>query len=314
MKRYLILIISLAFLIGCNNHERAPKHTKYGTNWELDNLFGKVKTLEQFRANIINFETNQTEDPIIKSRKKFTETGLLVYHETFSNFGELEQRLDNEFDSYGNRVKSNSVNFLIPFKSTETAEYDDEGRLVYASVVFDDTLHAEGTYKYDHLNNIIAHRNIQNGDTTFVFFEYEYNEQDQMIWRKQIEESDEGTYEYITEFRYDNSGNNIELFNATEILGELKIQHEYNAENKLIKTKEFQDGNITKETTFDIYSNPISVKHFSWGEFVRELKHEYSFDKVGNWIEKRTFLNENEGQESGFKLVFIETRKIEYYE
>jgi hypothetical protein len=313
MKRFLILFFSLVIFIGCTNREHTHKYQSFGNAWEHDNLFGKVKTLEEFRANVINFNTNQTEESIIQFRKKYSETGQLIYHETFSNFGELEQRLQNEFDSSGNRVKTNLENFLFPFKSTETAVYDDEGRLVFTSGTFDDTLHVSAVYKYDHLNNLFTQKSIQNSDTSSVFFEYKYNVQDQIVWRKQIDVSNEGVYEFITEFLYDNAGNNIELFNTSEILGELKIQHEYNAENKLIRTTEFQDGYKSRETTFDIHQNPILVKHFYSSEFVSELKHDYSFDRTGNWIERRTFLNENDGDKRAFKLIFFETRKIEYY-
>jgi len=66
MKRHIIKILSFLFLIGCNSVDYKPKYKDFGNAWEKENLIGKVKSLKQYKANITDIETGETESPIIE--------------------------------------------------------------------------------------------------------------------------------------------------------------------------------------------------------------------------------------------------------
>jgi hypothetical protein len=91
MKRQMINTISILLLIGCNNIDYKPKYKDFANSLERENLIGKVKKLEQFKANVTDIETSKTDNPIIEFKKEFTESGNISYKEQFDNFGTLEQ-------------------------------------------------------------------------------------------------------------------------------------------------------------------------------------------------------------------------------
>jgi len=313
MQRKIITILSFLLFLGCNNKDYKPKYKDFENSLEHENLIGKVKTLEQYKANVTNFETAETGKPIIEFKKEFTITGNISYQEYFNNLGNVEQSVKNEFDNKGYRIKSVSENFTQNSKSIGTAKFDTLiKKQVSAHVIFNDSIDFVAYFKYDKNGNLVEHKSIQNGDTTSNNFKYKYNDKEEILLKKQIQNSEYGTNEYINEFKYDFKGNLIEISNKSDF-GESKLTYEYEGENRIIKTTEYSEGQIAKETVFDKFYNQVLIRFYESNTLHKEIIYEYKFDKIGNWIQREASMRECFGDNKTLPI-YAETRKIEYYE
>lgn len=313
MERQIISILSFLFLIGCSNVDYKPKYKDFENSWERENLIGKIKTLEQYKANVIDFETGETEKPIIEFKKVFTEAGNISYQEHFDNFGNLEQYVKNEFDNKGYRIKSLSENFNMNSKSIETAKFDTViKKQVSAHVIFNDTIDFTAFFKYEKNGNLAEQKSIQNRDTTSNQFVYKYNDKEEILLKKQIQNSEYGVNEYLNEFKYDQNGNLIELSNKSDF-GESKSIYKYDGENRIKKLTEYSSGQIEKETVFDRFYNQTLVCFFVSNALHKEMRYKYKFDNTGNWIKRDVFMKEHFGDKKTLPI-YTETREIKYYE
>lgn len=313
MKRQITKILIITLLFGCNSIDYKPKYKDFANAWERENLIGKVKKIEQYKAIVTNFKTEKTDYPIIEFKKEFSETGNILYQEDFDNFGKLEQCLKNRYDKNGYRTESVSENFVIPAKSIEKVIFDTLiGKQLSAHVISNDTLKLEVFFKYDKNKNLIEHTSIQNGNTTSGRFEYKLDGEERILFKKQIDEGEFGINETINEFHYDAEGNLLELVSKSEF-GEMKSTYEYDSEKRIKKITEYQSGLIDKETLFDKFYNKTLVRIYKSNEFNQEMKFEYEFDKKGNWIQRDVFKKEH-SEDNKTILVYKEIRKIEYYE
>lgn len=314
MKRQIIKTLIIALLFGCNNIDYKPKYKDFANAWERENLIGKVKKLEQYKANVTDFVTEKTDKPIIEFSKEFSETGNILYQENFDNFGKLEQCMKNQYDKNGYRTESVSENFVVPTKSVEKANFDTlTGRQLSAHVISNDTLKFEAFFKYDKYKNLIEQTTVQNGDTTSGRFEYKYDSEGRMLFKKQIDNGEHSINETTNEFKYDAEGNLFELISKSELFGEMKSIYEYNSKNRIQKITEYKSGQMDKETSFDEFNNKTLVCFYKSNALNKEMKYKYEFDKKGNWIQRETFMKEHFGDKKTV-LIYKETRKIEYYE
>lgn len=314
MKRQIIKILSILFLIGCNNIEYKPKYKDFENDWERENLIGKVKKLEQYKANVTDFETGKTECPIIEFKMAFTEYGKISCQENFDDFGNLEQYIKNTYDKNGLRIKSVSENLTIPTKSIEKIVFDTITKQpISAHSIIDDTLKIDAYFKYDENGNLVESISIENSDTTINNLEYKYDGNNNIILKKQIQKVESDVYEYFTEYEYNQDGNIIELSYRSDFSGEMKERYEYDKNNRLRKKVEYQSGKMQKETSFDKFYNKTSVKFYLDNTLNKEIKYEYKYDRKGNWIQRDAFMNEYLGDKKT-NMIFTETREIEYYD
>lgn len=315
MNRLTLIFIGLLCMLGCNvNPDRKPKYGNFENAWERDNLFGKVKLLEQFKANVIDFESGESEKPLLTLKKIYTNFGEISFQEHCDGFGKALQYIKNEYNGKHQRIKSVSENYSMPSKSEETDEFDHDGNLVLANVIFNDSIHFKASLEYDSLGHLIAQTNIQDNDTARVRFEYKFNCNGKTLMKKKIEKGKYGNHEFINEFKYDQNGNIIEIINKFGYSGKTKLIYEYNGHDRIKKTTQYQSAQIEKETSFDKYYNPLLIKFYASATLNKELSYEYDFDKQGNWIERKVFMKEYSGKDKKILPIFTETRKIEYFE
>ena len=211
----------------------------------------------------------------------------------------------NEYEN-GNKTKTISENLNFPTKSVEYNEYDEKNRCVSTKGNFNDTIIFSTKFEYDTLDNPIKQIVIQNKDTTINTVEYKYNKQGKILLKKE-------NYN-LNEFIYDKKGKLIEIISKSEYAGEMKTTYKYDSKNRIKTISQYQNGLIERETEFDKYYNQISIKYYMNSKINKILKFEYNLDKNGNWFEKKGFLNENSMENNKFIPIFIEERKIEYYE
>lgn len=313
MKSQIIIILSFLVLIGCNNVDYKPKYKDFANTWERENLIGKIKSIKQYKANVIESEKGETANPIIEFKKEFTKSGYISYQEHFDNFGKLQQYTKNTYDKNGFRIESISENYVMPMKTEEKAVFDTIiKKQISAHAIFNDSIKFDAFFKYDENGNIIESISIENSDTTIDRLEYKYDVNKNIISKKQIQRVDSNIYEYLTEYKYNQEGNYIELSFKSDY-AKTKSAYEYDSKNRLRKISEYQSGEIQKETTFDKYYNKTLVRFFVNGNPNREMKYNYKFDNKGNWIKSEVLVNENL-ETNKLIPIYIETREIEYYE
>jgi len=314
MIKQIIKILGLLLLFSCNTIDYNPKYKDFENSWERENLIGKVKTFEKYKANVSDFKTGEADNPVIEFKKEFTELGNISYQEYFDNFGKLEQYIKNEYNEKGHRVKSISENFLMPSKSIETIEYNAKGKQISVNIILNDTLTFNAKFEYNNDGYLINQTEIQDQDTTNNIITYIFNESGNITLKKQIQNCKYGIYEYINTFKYDNENNLLESQSKSNDFGSTKVIYSYDNKNRIEKITQYQNDEIEKETLFDKFYNQILVRFYDSVTLDKEMKYKYSFDNKGNWIERKIYMKEHFGKDKNWKPVYIETRKIEYYE
>ncbi len=308
MKKLLLIIFGLIILTSCNNSDYKPKYTDFENDWEQDNLISKVKTLSQSKAYVKDFETEETENPVIEFKKAYTDFGEISYQEHFDIFGKLEQSFKNEYNDKGYRIKSTSKNHKMLSKLVTITEFNNQGKPISGEIIFNDTLEVEAEWEYDSYGNPTTQINIENGDTTHAFIEFKYNKEGKVIEKKQIDDDENFN---ITKYKYDTKGNKIELIFISEFVEEMKSTYKLDKENRILKITQYNSNQIEKETLFDRFYNQTYVKFYRNGVINREMKYKYDFDKNGNWIKRKVFMKE---KNKNFRFSYVEIREIEYYE
>jgi len=312
MKKLIIQLLSIILLISCNTNDQKSKYKDFANDWERNNLFEEVKSLEQFKANVIDYKTGEIENPIIQFKKEYTNKGNIAYQEHFDNYGKLQEYTRNEYCKNGNRIETISENYAVHSKSIESSKFDSiTGKLISTHFLYDDSLEYDSYLTYDDKGNIIESIHFQENDTTKNYLKYKHNEDSLILWKKQITIDNYDTTEWVNEYSYDENGNLSILIQKADFFGEIKTKHQYDTKNRLKATFRYEDGELVSENLYDNKYNTISVKLYQNGSLEREIFFDYDFDKVGNWIEKKVSIkpaNDTKKYHS-----YTETRIIVYY-
>lgn len=310
----IISLLGFLFILSCSNIDYSPKYSNFDNDWERENLIGRVKSIEQFKANVTDSNKKETEKPVIQVKKEFSETGMLKYFEHFDSFGNLEYYIRNEFDSKGYRLKSITENYVLNTNSVEKNIFDSTiGKLISTEIYFNDSTYLKGFFKYDKKGNLIEQLSVEDNDTTTNRFEYIFDTSGNIVSRKQIQKTEDSKYEYLNEYKYNQDNNLIELKSSSEF-SDTELAYEYDNRIRIKMIAEFNNGELQKESFFDKLNNQTSVKFYNNGSFSKEMKFEYELDKTGNWIKRKVFLNEHTNQSRSWIQIYNETRKFEYYE
>lgn len=314
MKKLFPIIIGFVFLIACNNPQKKLTYSSNKNDWKHDKLIGKVKTLVQYKANVINPGNGETETPRITFKKEYTKYGMILFQEYYDNFKNLKQKTKNEYNDKGLIIKS-TTEFYQPYsRMIQTNRYDTAGNLIFTNIAYNDTLSSSAKFAYNTHKDLVKGTDIQNGDTTVNLFEYRYNKNGKIIWEKKVQNYKSGKDEYLITFKYDKKGNLIEERSKSQLFGEMKWVYKYDNKNKLKESSEYENGQIQNEIYFNNNHNQTLARYYENGKLNREMKFDYKFDKAGNWVIKKAYLKENFLKGKTFKPVYIETRKINYYE
>lgn len=313
MKKWFPVLFGLVILMACNNTHQKTKYNLKQNDWRNDKLNGKVKTLIQYKANVINFKNGETEKPRIEFQKEYTKFGMISFQESYDNFKELKQKTKNEYNEKGLRVKSITQFYQPNLKMVQTNKFDTAGRIISSSLVDNDTMALSTRLEYNSHGDIKKSIVIKNGNSDTVIFKYKYDTNGHVLLKKQIQENKSNESEHVIISKYDETGNLTEEINKSETFGEIKWAYKYDSINGLEKNTEYQNGQIQQETYFDKNRNQTLVKYYDNGELNREMRFEYTFDKTGNWNVRKAFFKQNFAKDKKFIPVYVETRKIEYY-
>jgi hypothetical protein len=313
LKKIIYLILIPLLFISCkNNVEISPKYSNFENDLERKNLFGNVKDYSQYRA-IIKVNNGSTEKATLSIKETFTKKGALKKTEYFDTFGELHQLVENFYNSNDEKIKNISISENPYHKLVTLIKRDTIHKLIYQNVTYNDTINTMFINRFEKMDKIVEQLEIKNNDTIIKKYEYKYDKNNRLIKKIQIEKDNKS----IRDYTYDKKGNVIKLISGDEWL-KFKTITEYDGNNKIIKKTQYTISADLKEhlnskTEYDNHFNQINEKIFQDGKLNRELKNKYEFDEKGNWIKKTVFLKEVFANSNEFVPIYVETRKIKYW-
>lgn len=314
MKKTIHLILILLLLFSCKKElDIRPKYSDFETDLEAKNLFGNVKKYSLFRANIQGSDKSQTEKPIIKLKESFNKSGFVKRMEYFDTFGKKQQITECFYDANDYLQKRTTKGGNFAKNMVELIKRDTIKKTEFRNITINDTLNIEFHSSFGKLDRIKEQIKIENGDTTYVRYNYKFDSNNNIILLEEIENETKT----VTENKYDQNGNIVESINGFDNF-KMKTVRIYKAGQitKIEYYSIFDDSEQLLEsvTEFDKYYNPINEKTYQDSKLKRETKNEYKFDDNGNWIIKTVSLKEHFYNSKEFVPIYIESRKIEYWE
>lgn len=318
MRKIYLLILLTLIGFGCNTESDSktdlkPIYTNFENAWEERNLYGKVKSLKQYKTNIQS--NGKLEKPILNLSEKYTDFGELKEIENFDNFGEPIQKDTFEYDNAKYHVRTISTNKLADIKYVMIVENDTINNKSIRTVTLNDSLEQKIIVYYDDKDFITKQIAIEKNDTTFANYKYIFDQTDNLIAEIQFEIDENNPIQSI-HYKYNETGNLIESSNKTEWM-EFLIETEWKDERIFKQTEYTIPADLKKHleriTEYDRKFNPINLKVYENSELNRELKYEYEFDKYGNWTKRTVSMKEHFINSNQFVPIYIETREIKYW-
>jgi len=313
LKKIIYLILIPLLFISCkNNVEVSPKYSNFENDLERKNLFGNVKDYSQYRA-IFKVNNGSTEKAALSIKEMFTKKGALKKTEYFDTFGKLQQSVGNFYNSNDEKTKNISISEMPYHKMVTLIKRDTIHKLIYQNVTYNDTINIMFIHRFEKTDRIVEQLEIKNNDTIIKKYQYNYDKNNNLIKETQIEKDNKS----IKEYTYDKKGNVIKLISGDEWL-KFKTITEYDSKNRIVKKTFYTISSDLKEhldnkTEYDNHFNEINKKIFQDGKLNKELKNKYEFDEKGNWIKKTVFLKEVFANSNKFVPIYVETRKIKYW-
>jgi YD repeat-containing protein len=133
---------------------------------------------------------------------------------------------------------------------------------------------------------------------------------------KIIDKSDKNDHENVQSNTYDASGN---LLTHEATMGSIKFREEYKYENNIrVEGKSYtipasEEVFLDIVTKYDEQFNIVEMSFYEKSALKRTLSYTYKFDGYGNWIEKRTYVNNDPANSKTGIPYLIETREITYW-
>ncbi len=277
----IFLFFNYNFLLCCKENK---------TDWEVDNLKGKIKEIERI-TNEFSFNDSKMEfmeNEIIK----YNSTGKKTEHiqnkkNTKYYYDKNNNLIKEDFGDYYRIYKYNNKNLVIEELMFEKATnklndkrvyiYDSNNNLSIYEVYQSDILYKKWIFKYDKISKELEHT-IYNADGSYENkYMFKYNNDGKVI---EIIEQNLQENEYYT---YDKKGNIASYKNIDGL-----------------KKYEYDDlNNLIKEIVDDSFRTTIYY-------------YQYTFDSHKNIISLKVFLDNDNNKENKILYKTIES-KIKYY-
>jgi hypothetical protein len=316
LNRTFYIISILIFFISCEKEiDLKSKNSDFETDLKLKNLSGKVKELSQFRANFINPNENQIGKQIPNLKEEFTESGSIKKSEYFDAFGNSLQTIENFYDQNDYLTKRLTISESFPQKMVSLIVSDSIKKKSTQNITLNDSLHYIFIFDYDNFDNIKRQVKIENNDTIVNDYEYKYNDNGKVLWVKEIQNGKDTLN--IEQHTYNKNGNVTESINGNKYL-KFKTVMEYE-DNRVVKIEKYTITGDLQEHLYEIIEydklfKPVNQKIYENSKLVKELKNKYEIDDIGNWTEKKVLMKEHFNNSNKFVPIYIESRKIKYWE
>ena len=289
-------------------------HENYPSGWEAENLKGKIKTLKQKKAYVIDFKSGKTDEPILEFVKQYNRHGNTVKETYYGAFGEPEQTFEGQYSGDGTNSKTIWKTLVMSTKTVTTEIYDTiTGWIVSSEYVMNDSAMDGFTYLYDENGNFKELRPLSGDSGKHLFFEYDYDENGKILSEIQLT-NNSGKADTLSAYscQYDPSGNKIEQFNKSTVdfIKDSRVVFEYDPKNRLVKITEFEEDNLKGIIEYDSLGNEKVQTEYQEGNLASRTRMIYVYDNQGNWIKQSVFRAERDAEEIE---LFVKTREIEYF-
>ncbi len=226
----LLTWVLLALLVGFSSCKPKKK-----TDWEKENLKGKVKSYTNFTYKAVekfgeiqkgeridwsddNYQIiydnkgnmiekngyNSNGNLIYKIIYKYDNKGNKMEYSTYNSNGNLNNKWTNKYDSKGNKIESSVYNSDGNLGSKYTYKYDSKGNKIEENRYYSDgSLNYKWTYKYDNRGNKIEKKWYKSDGSLWWknTFKYEYDKHGN--WIKQIIYKNDKPYQIVErEYEY----------------------------------------------------------------------------------------------------------------
>ncbi len=317
MKKILPIICLLFIVMSCQKEtEKTPKYTDFKNNLQSYNLYGNVQSFTKKVANVSNSKKNKFQEAKVNAVYTFNEAGNYERIEIFNNGGRLETRSVYRYNDadllveYKTRTFSNNKDNEL----RELNAYNEDGLLTHKKVFRNATVLHEVLLVNDTEKNTVKSMVVEHQDTIVMTSQTIVNDQGQIT--KIIEKSDKNDYENTQSNTYDTSGN-LRTHEAT--MGSIKFKEEYKYKDNIrVERKSYtipasEEVFLDMVTKYDEQYNIVEMSFYEKSALKRTLSYTYKFDDHGNWIEKRTFVNNDPAKSKTGVPYLIETREITYW-
>ncbi len=285
IKRAWLVTITLFLLIGCVEKSTAELPKKFKQlNPEFEEHFkGNIKSYTEKHyfmaykpADAEANDENLSSTEVVMFDKNNNPIKKTVYEERYTNWTIYE------YNKKGDVIEKREFRGEEPtednIQTVTTYEYDEKGyKLLETKSTLYSTSIADkrNVFTYDFENREVKEQNFINGNTSYVYYIYKFDEKGLLKSFKKYStatDSKSATYRY----EYNEKGQLIKENFSDDFTGELLFT--YN-----------EQGYVTER---DYVSSHLT-------------SYEYKFDDRGNWIEKKMYELD--------KLISIYVREIEYY-
>ena len=319
LQKFNLLILLLIIGLSCQEKQEyptdlKPTYTDFENSWDERNLFGKVKDIEWYKTVFQNSDNEGKSN--LNLIETFTEFGSLKENSNYGSDGELIQKDIYEYDNQKSHIKTISKNIPAKINYILTVKDDTINKTRTTKVIVNDTFNKQVKIFYDNKDIPSRKIEIEQKDTTNIKFQYNFNDGNKKLAELQIDQNTNDTI-YSSKNTYDQKGNLIlssyKLYGSEYITetewkkGHIKKQTDYTILPDLTK-------NLNEVIEYDDLFNPINSKIYENSKINRELKYEYEFDDKGNWIKREVSMKENFTGSKKYKPIYVETRKIKYWE
>jgi len=312
------IALLLIILFNCDNKsvlrtDLQPVYSDFKNALQEKNLYGKVKKIEYNKTTFQNAEI--PDKAVLNKIEEYTDFGELEKVQYFDDFGELLQTNIIEYNKDKKFVKSLSISESNNLKILQTVSYDSIQNTRETTIFINDSINTKTTSFFGEDDYPKREIIIEKNDTLEVNYRFILEESGKIKSVYKIEKGNKNS-ELLYSYEYEN--------NCL-----VKSTHK-NKWTESISEIEWKNGRILKQTNytisadsvkhinnimeFDILYNSIGSKDFEDSKLSRELKFEYEFDKHGNWISKNASVKEYSTNSNEFVPVYVDTRKISYWE
>lgn len=316
-KTHLYLILSIIGF-SCENRTKTPTdlnpiYSDFENAWEVRNLHGKVKELKIYKSN---FQDTKPEKPTLNLVVNFTDFGALEQIDSYDNFGKLIQKDIFEYDSTEFLTKRISTNKRANSTYVLVMENDTINKTSTITATINDSIKQKSIVFYNENDYIYKQIAIEEKDTTVARHEYKFNKNAKIVLEVQYEKNRNNPI-ITNQYKYNEKENVVWSSSKTQGM-------------EFIMETEWREGGIVKETEYQILEdsikqldritgynklfNPINLKIYEDSKLNRELKYNYEYDEDGNWIKRTVSMKEHFANSDKFIPIYIETRKIKYYD
>ena len=316
MRKIFKILILLTLISSCqeeksNRSDIKPVYFDYENSWDEWNLFGKVKSITEFRAN---FKANdELDEKKLQSKKWFTDFGAIKRTEYFGTFGDITQIEEYKYDSNNNQLESNTELVGAKRKIKTVTKNDTINKTTTHKSYLNDSLAEINIIFYGDDDRVKRHLEIKNNDTIKSTLNSKYDGNDNLVSEVQTEINGEESETTGNYFQYDE---NDRIISSTFEMYHTKYISKYKwSDNKIISREDYsilpdESKHFNESYEYDENFNPIIHKKYIESQIDQVTKYEYELDDRGNWTKRTVFLKQSRLGSKDFEKVYVELREI----